>query len=138
VLDVADAGSESPGESWTRVLLVDAGLPRPRTQVVVRDQQRAFVARLDMGYPQYLVGNEYDGDVFHSEPAQVAHDIGRRRRAEACGWQVVVARRGDVLAGGQQLVAVTAERLLARGWRAASDVVERIARDAVRSAARSA
>jgi hypothetical protein len=31
VLWLGDAGAQAPSESWTRVLIIDAGLPRPRT-----------------------------------------------------------------------------------------------------------
>ena len=33
VLDLADAGAESPRETWLRLLLIGAGYPRPRTQI---------------------------------------------------------------------------------------------------------
>ncbi len=37
-LDLFDAGAQSPKESWLRVVLVQAGLPRPQTQIPVRDE----------------------------------------------------------------------------------------------------
>ncbi|WP_424071309.1 hypothetical protein [Mycobacterium sp.] len=35
VLECVDAGSQSPKETWLRLLLVKAGLPRPTTQIPV-------------------------------------------------------------------------------------------------------
>ncbi|HTZ14939.1 MAG TPA: hypothetical protein VMC78_15165, partial [Mycobacterium sp.] len=35
---LADAGAQSPKETWLRLLLVRAGLPRPQTQVPVSDE----------------------------------------------------------------------------------------------------
>ena len=35
-LDLADAGAQSPKETWLRLLLIKDGLPRPRTQIPVR------------------------------------------------------------------------------------------------------
>src|ERR1700732_2558897 len=34
-LELVDAGSESPRESYLRLLLIDAGLPRPQTPIPV-------------------------------------------------------------------------------------------------------
>jgi hypothetical protein len=47
-LPLVDAGAQSPKESWLRLLLVDAGLPAPTTQIPVLDGYRV-VALLDMG-----------------------------------------------------------------------------------------
>ncbi|WP_319434778.1 hypothetical protein [Mycobacterium sp. RTGN5] len=33
VLDLVDAGAQSPKETWLRLLLIEAGFPRPRTQI---------------------------------------------------------------------------------------------------------
>src|SRR5262249_8748461 len=35
-LDLFDAGAQSPKESWLRLLLINAGFPKPRTQIPVR------------------------------------------------------------------------------------------------------
>jgi hypothetical protein len=56
-----DAGAQSPKESWLRLLLVDAGLPAPTTQIPVLDGYRV-VALLDMGWEECKVAVEYDGD----------------------------------------------------------------------------
>jgi hypothetical protein len=37
-LDVMDGGAESPPETRTRLLLTDAGLPKPKTQITVYDE----------------------------------------------------------------------------------------------------
>lgn len=44
-----DGGAESPQETRTRLLLIDAGLPKPTTQIDIRDARGRFVARIDMG-----------------------------------------------------------------------------------------
>ncbi len=56
-----DSGAESPQETRTRLLLIDAGLPGPQTQIVVRDEYGVPLARIDMGWEEFLVGVEYDG-----------------------------------------------------------------------------
>src|SRR4051812_11379693 len=47
VLPLVDGGAESPQETRTRLALIDAGLPRPQTQIVVRNEFGDFVARID-------------------------------------------------------------------------------------------
>ncbi|MFF0815947.1 hypothetical protein ACFYVR_12470 [Rhodococcus sp. NPDC003318] len=52
VLSLVDAGAESPPETTTRLVLLDGRLPRPRTQVKVRDATGHVVARCHMGWPR--------------------------------------------------------------------------------------
>ena len=49
LLPLIDAGAESPKESWLRLLLIDAGLPAPETQIPILEGG-VPVAYLDMGY----------------------------------------------------------------------------------------
>jgi hypothetical protein len=60
-LHLADPGAASPKETWLRLLLIDAGLPRPTTQIPVQANWR-LVGVLDMGWERYQVAAEYDGD----------------------------------------------------------------------------
>ncbi|WP_372512531.1 hypothetical protein [Mycobacterium yunnanensis] len=60
-LALVDSGAESPQETTLRLVLVRSGLPRPQTQVPVLDQRGRVVRRVDLGWPQWLVGVEYDG-----------------------------------------------------------------------------
>jgi very-short-patch-repair endonuclease len=92
---LADAGAESPQESRLRVRLVRAGIPRPETQVVVTHDGR-FVARSDLGWPEYRVAVEYDG-VWHADSAAQIHADRRRLN--------------DVIAAGWVVLHVTAKRL---------------------------
>lgn len=57
----ADARSESPGESMTRVALQELGFPPPDLQVTVWDASGTFVGRVDLGYPELGVLIEFDG-----------------------------------------------------------------------------
>lgn len=83
-----DAGSESPYETRTRLVLVNAGLPRPSTQIVVR-ANGAFVARIDMGWESWRVGVEFDGAQHWTDPAQRTRDIDRLAELEALNWRIV-------------------------------------------------
>lgn len=60
-LPLVDPGAASPKETWLRLLLIDAGLPVPTTQIPVQDNWR-LIALLDMGWEEYKVAAEYDGD----------------------------------------------------------------------------
>jgi hypothetical protein len=59
LLDRADAGAESPWESWLRYVALRAGLPRPRTQYPIDTQiGKVFV---DVAWPEHGVLAEFDG-----------------------------------------------------------------------------
>ena len=89
VLPLVDGGAESPQESRTRLELIDAGLPWPETQIVVCDRYGEFVARLDMGYPQFKVGIEYDGRQHWTDPKQRQRDIDRQVALAELGWVII-------------------------------------------------
>ncbi|HZC89197.1 MAG TPA: hypothetical protein VE400_00740 [Mycobacterium sp.] len=83
-LDLMDPGSHSPKESWLRLVLVDAGLPAPRTQIRVSDGiNEAFI---DMGYDEPMIGLDYDGAHHSGDRGQYVHDIGRAELIERKGW----------------------------------------------------
>lgn len=102
--------TESPMETRARVDLVRAGLPRPVAQFVVRDLSGAFVARLDLAYPDVKVAIEYDG-AWHW--TQHRDDERRRARLRELGWTVIVISAADLYSG-----AVPAQ--VARALRAAA------------------
>lgn len=89
VLDLVDAGAESPQETRTRLVLTDAGLRPERTQIEVFDDFGYFVGRIDMGYPTWRVGVEYDGEQHWTDPAIRAKDIDRQAKLEALGWRII-------------------------------------------------
>ncbi len=43
-------------------MLLDAGLRRPHTPIIVRDAGGYPFAGIDMGYEEFKVGIEYDGE----------------------------------------------------------------------------
>jgi AbiEi antitoxin C-terminal domain len=96
--DLVEPRTESMGESWLRLRIVDAGFPRPVVQVEILDADMRCVYRLDLGWPDRRLAVEYDGEEFHSNPAQLARD--RRRRAELdqrFGWYAIGVGKGEVL-----------------------------------------
>lgn len=88
LLPLIDGGAASPRESRMRLSLHDAGLPRPETQIPVVDGTRP-VAFLDMGWREYMVAVEYDGDHHRQDRRQYVKDISRLRLLEEHGWLVI-------------------------------------------------
>jgi very-short-patch-repair endonuclease len=82
-LDLVDGGAESPKETELRLLLVRDGLPRPLTQI--REGRR----RIDMGWPDKMVGVEYDGEQHFKNPDDYAKDIERLEFLATQGWTIV-------------------------------------------------
>jgi hypothetical protein len=87
-LDLVDGGTESPKETELRLLLVRDGLPRPVTQILVVKQGHK-PRRIDMGWPQWKVGVEYDGEQHFSNPDDYADDIVRLEFLATQGWIIV-------------------------------------------------
>lgn len=94
-LDLVDAGAQSPKESWLRLVLVRAGLPRPQTQIAVRDDFGDAVAYLDMGWDDVKVAVEYDGEQHRNDRRQYAWDVRRLEMVERRGWILIRVVAGD-------------------------------------------
>ena len=123
VLPLVDGGAESPQETRTRLVVIDAGLPRPETQIVVVDPiphsaetaLRAWVGVLNAISPQagrhhrrfgdpltLLSGHARQGDL---QPER-CRDV--NRHAEVTGQQItlgLVERRLDEFARSSVSVA---------------------------------
>ena len=83
-LPLMDSGSQSPQETRLRLVLIDDGLPRPRTQIMVTDgKSQAFI---DMGYDEPQVGFDYEGSHHSQVRGQYVHDIGRAELIDREGW----------------------------------------------------
>ncbi|WP_112238006.1 hypothetical protein [Kribbella monticola] len=99
ILSYADRRAASPGESWLRLRLIDAGFGQPDLQVRVQGKRRDYV--LDLGYPEPLddgrrLGLEYDSDRWHSGSRQEARDEQRRTELAELGWHIISVRRPDL------------------------------------------
>ncbi|HYJ57727.1 MAG TPA: hypothetical protein VEX40_19950, partial [Mycobacterium sp.] len=67
VLPLVDGGAMSPRETFWRLLVIDAGFPRPTTQIPVLDEFGQPVRMLDFGWEDFKVALEYDGDQHQSD-----------------------------------------------------------------------
>jgi hypothetical protein len=94
-LNLIDAGAQSPKETWLRLVLVRAGLPRPQTQIPVYDDFGDAIAYLDMGWEDIKVAVEYDGEQHRSDRRQYTWDVRRLEMIERRGWTMVRVIAGD-------------------------------------------
>jgi AbiEi antitoxin C-terminal domain len=96
---LADARSESWGESMTRLRLHDAGFEMPEPQVLVYPGGAEY--RLDFGWCKLRKALEYDGERWHTSEAQRRHDDLRRERIASAGWEWRVVTKEHVLGRGR-------------------------------------
>lgn len=117
VLPLVDGGAESPQETRTRLALLDAGFPVPRTQIPVVVPGGYLIARIDMGWEEFLVGVEYDGAQHWTDPMQRNRDIDRHAELFENGWTIIRVS-GDMLRYRQGTLAHrVGSALTAAGWR---------------------
>lgn len=117
VMSFVDAGAESPQETRLRLLFVQSELPRPVTQIPVANSQGRIVRRIDMGWPQWMVGAEYDGEQHWADPENHANDIDRLEFLAAKGWSIVRVSARQLRYQQPRVVQRVRQALRARGLR---------------------
>ncbi|WP_458317396.1 endonuclease domain-containing protein [Mycolicibacterium brisbanense] len=115
-LDLADAGAESPQETRLRLLLVRGGVPRPVTQIPVADEWGRVRRRIDMGWPDWMVGVEYDGVQHWTNPQDHENDIVRLEFLASRGWTIVRVSARQLRYRGPEVVARTWAALHGAGY----------------------
>lgn len=98
-LALVDAGAESPRETWLRLLLIEAGYPRPRTQIPVYGEYGELVAVLDMGWEDVKLAVEYEGDHHRTDRRQFNRDIARYEALADLGWMGIRVTADDTRGG---------------------------------------
>jgi hypothetical protein len=101
-LDLIRVGADSAPESLMRLALVQAGLPEPALNVVLRNGLGHPVVWPDAAYPDYWIALQYDG-THHSDPDQHRRDINRQSLTESLGWREIRVQKSD-LEGDRPLV----------------------------------
>ena len=110
-LTLMDGGAQSPGETRLRLLLIDDGLPAPRTQIRVSDGfTEAFI---DMGYDEPKVGLDYEGSHHSENRGQYVYDIGRAELIDREGWLDLRVVKEH---GGRFILHRVREAFAVRGW----------------------
>ncbi|WP_458317649.1 hypothetical protein [Mycolicibacterium brisbanense] len=113
VLPLVDGGAASPPESRLRLLYIDAGLPRPSTQITIVDEWGRLVRTVDMGWEDYKVASEYDGGQHQTDRAQYVKDLRVLPKLAQLGWDVMRVIKEDRQA---DVVQRAYQALKARGW----------------------
>lgn len=124
VLPLVDRGAASPKESWLRVLLIDAGFPTPTTQIPVQTPS-GLIAMLDMGWKEFMVAAEYDGDQHRADRRRYVWDQKRGRLVAGLGWKSVRVINED---NPVDVIARVHDALTSRGWRPEIELTQRSTR----------
>jgi hypothetical protein len=82
------AGTDSPAETTTRVILVRAGLPEPVIGHKVFDGDR-YVGRPDLAYVKERIALEYEGDLHRTDRQQFRRDIERKELFHDARWRTI-------------------------------------------------
>lgn len=107
---LADRRAGSPMETRLRLILVLAGLPAPEVQFPVLDDVRRRAVWLDLAYPEYRIGIEYEG-ADHGRPERVLLDAGRYTRLVDAGWRIYRFTKYQVYAEPDEIVAAIGRAL---------------------------
>lgn len=113
-LALTDGGAESPQETRLRLLFVPSGIPRPVTQIRVANP-RGRDRRIDMGWPEFMVGAEYDGRQHWADADVHAEDIERLEFLAAKGWLIVRVSGRQLRYQRQEVARRVRDALVSRG-----------------------
>jgi hypothetical protein len=87
---LAREGVDSPEETRLRLLLVLAGLPEPRVNLIIRGRDGSWRRRYDLAYEHLRLIIEYDGRQHAEDSRQWLTDIFRREELDQLRWRLVI------------------------------------------------
>ena len=96
-----------------RLLYLDAGFPRPATQIPVFKRGWEVLRTLDMGWEDFKVVSEYDGDQHRTNRVQYVKDQRLMPQVARLGWEVIRVIKEDRDA---DILDRTYATLVGRGW----------------------
>ncbi|MFI2566488.1 hypothetical protein [Paenarthrobacter sp. NPDC018779] len=114
-LELIRVGADSAPESHMRLSLVNANLPEPELNHVVRNNLGQAVLWPDGAYREFRVSLQYDGQ-HHAGPEQHLRDIERQERSLAHGWLEVRISKRDLEGERPAVVHKVRRALISRGW----------------------
>ena len=97
------------------LLLVQNGFPDLQAQIVVYDERGMVFARIDMGWPEYRVGVDFEGARHWSDPKQRSWDIERFAKLPELGWIDVRLTSGILHNRPQSFLDRVGAALISRG-----------------------
>lgn len=106
--------SQSPPETFTRVLVHEAGLPTPAPQCPVTT--RLGVLRADLGWPTQRVLVEFDSQDHHRTRYGRRRDRQRYEAMREAGWTVLTVGMVHISRGAGRFAQELFDALLSRGW----------------------
>ena len=113
-LHLVDGGAASPRETALRLLFIDAGLPRPTTQIPIFDRDGRLLRTVDMGWEDFMVVAEYDGDQHRTDRGQYVKDQRVIPKIERLGWIVIRVIKED---RPHEVVQRAWDAMISRGWK---------------------
>lgn len=108
---LADPRCGSVFESFARLLIHEAGLPRPCTQYTVRSPAGKWIGRVDFAWPEARVVLECDGFEHHSSRDAFVRDRRRWSALTRAGWRVAVVSWHDLVHDPAYVVGLVADSL---------------------------
>lgn len=93
-LDLMRIGADSAPETFLRLAMLDAGLPEPELQILLRPGDNRSPSA-DLGFRRRLLAIQYDGGHHLAEPQKLS-DRRRNKAFEAAGWTVLIVRKEDL------------------------------------------
>jgi hypothetical protein len=87
---LARTGVDSPTETKLRLLIVLAGLPEPKVNLIIRGRDGSWRRRYDLAYELLRLIIEYDGRQHANDTKQWLTDIFRREELDKMHWRLIV------------------------------------------------
>ena len=112
---LARADVDSPTETRLRLLIVLAGLPEPRVNMIVRARDGSWRRRYDLAYEQLRLIVEYDGRQHAHDTQQWLTDIFRREELDRMNWRLVVVTAEGIYTDPLQTLVRVRDALIERG-----------------------
>jgi hypothetical protein len=113
-LPLVDGGAASPRETWLRLIYIDAGLPKPTTQIPIFDNDGTLLRTVDMSWEDFKVVSEYDGDQHRTDRPQYVKDMRVIPKIERLGFIVERVIKEDRPAA---IARRAWDAMISRGWR---------------------
>jgi hypothetical protein len=108
-------GVDSPMETRLRMLIVLAGLPEPKVNVVLVHEDGSWRRRFDLCYPRIKLVVEYNGRQ-HREDPQRSEDERRIGELELEGYLILPFEAEDVYVTPEKTLLDIRRQLVIRGW----------------------
>lgn len=106
---------DSPMETRLRMLMVLAGLPEPRVNLVLRTSDGEVRRKYDLSYPDHKIAIEYDGRLHVERIDQWESDLARRESIDDTEWRILVVVSSGIFTSPGDTLERIHRLLLARG-----------------------